>query len=66
MEFITIRNKDHIYFDKMWEIYDEAFPAEEKRTKEEHINAIVNKGFFSDVILLDGNAVGIFFYWKLS
>ena len=65
MNFVTIREKSHILFEKMWEIYDYSFPFEEKRNMQEHECVMRDADFFSDVILSGGEVVGIMFYWQM-
>ena len=68
MEFIQIKSKENIYFDKIQALYKDAFP-ENQRHKETDFEKLVEseKGnFFCNAVLLNKSFVGFFNYWNLG
>ena len=63
MNFVTVKKKNDPAFSVMWDIYDNSFPEKEKRSIDEHVLIMKKDDFFSDVVYIDNEIVGILFYW---
>ncbi len=62
-----ITDKEDIYFAKAWEIYAEAFPLCEQRSYDDHVRALEDNSFYSNIYLDENNeALAILFYWELE
>lgn len=63
LQLIPLRSES----DKDWmeatRLYEEAFPRKERRSLEDHLRAMEDSRFSSNVIHYGGEFAGIFFYW---
>lgn len=66
IEFIRVTEKGDTLFSKSWELYISAFPEEERRPLEYHLETLNYKQFNSNAITKDGEFIGIIFWWELQ
>ncbi|MBR5894440.1 MAG: GNAT family N-acetyltransferase [Akkermansia sp.] len=51
----------------LWQIYEDAFPREERRSWEQHCRAMLSEpGFYCMRLAQNGRSVGVLFYWQLG
>ena len=64
MEFLQIEPRDKRRWDEVWKLYEDSFPAAERRKVEDHIRAI-NDDRFLPLSVWDGNLlIGLMFFWE--
>lgn len=62
--FERIEDISHPYFEQAFSLYEESFPAFERRTREDQIRALSDKEYHFNLIKsLEGNMLGILLYW---
>lgn len=66
MESIFIDNQNSKYFERTWQIYEESFPVEERRTLEEQIQLFDKKIFKMLCYVENETVIAIVFYWTLE
>ncbi|MGB3749966.1 MAG: GNAT family N-acetyltransferase [Arcobacteraceae bacterium] len=66
MNTIFIKNQNNKYFEKAWQIYEESFPQEEKRTLAEQIKLFDKKSFTMLCYIEDEKVLAILFYWQIE
>lgn len=68
MKFVQIKSTTDSNFDSVLNLYNEAFPVNQRRTDDEFkdvINSNVNN-FYCNAVLLNDSFVGFFNYWKFD
>ncbi len=67
MELNNIRLSCHSdrFFDDAWKIYQEAFPEQERRDLEYQNEILRHKEYNCEVIVSQGQTIGILFWWEL-
>lgn len=64
MEFLRIEPTDISRWQKVWDLYEDAFPIAERRKINDHIRANTDR-HFSPLSVWEGNSLlGIVFYWE--
>ncbi len=53
-------------FPASWELYETAFPTEERRAKDYHIETMTKSEFHAEAVLDDYTLIGIIFWWDLT
>jgi len=66
MNTIFIKNQHNKYFEKAWQIYEDSFPTEEKRTLKEQIKLFDKKSFTMLCYVEDETLLSILFYWQID
>ena len=66
MDTIFIDDQNNKYFKKAWQIYEDSFPEEEKRTLTEHIKLFDKKSFKMLCYVEDEITLAILFYWHIG
>ena len=66
MEFIKIENSDSQEFKEAWEIYEGAFPSDERRTLELQKELIKNKQYNFFIVTKDNVLVAIITDWNFE
>jgi len=66
MNTIFIENQHNKYFEKAWQIYEESFPVEEKRTLKEQIKLFDKKSFTMLCYVEEEIVLAILFYWQID
>lgn len=54
------------YFKKAWSLYEDAFPAEERRFIDAQEEMMLHQQYHVDVILKDSEFIGILFWWEFD
>ncbi len=60
---VNLKDCDEKYFRKAWELYENSFPSEEKRTINEQYIILEKENYFAKVFIKDEDIVGILFFW---
>lgn len=63
MQLIRITDRSHPLFDAAWRIYEASFPLSERRSLEQHEQAMREAAFHACVAVEDGSVCAIVFYW---
>ena len=63
---IKVDSVENKYFEFCWNLYVSAFPEEERRAMDYHLETMVKPSFCFDIVLVDGVRVGILAWWDLS
>ncbi|MFI3322985.1 MAG: GNAT family N-acetyltransferase [Rikenellaceae bacterium] len=63
---VKIETEQSIYFDSCFELYTSAFPREERRSKEYHLETMRRDKFSFDAVLDDDKFVGIVAWWDFD
>lgn len=67
MKMTRITNPDEVCFNRLMELYQEAFPAEERRDVEQLKRLIREKeAMYFNVVEFDGELAGLFVYWDFK
>ncbi|MFI3301569.1 MAG: GNAT family N-acetyltransferase [Rikenellaceae bacterium] len=63
---INIPSSEAEHFDACWELYESAFPPEERREKVYHIETMARKEFHFDAIMDNDKLVGVIGWWNFE
>ena len=63
LEFKSFRSPSDAGWEEAWKLYEESFPRKETRSLADHLRALEDPRFTADGIWLDGEFVGLFYYW---
>lgn len=66
MQQIRLKNSSNIYFDKAWELYEEAFPLNERRLFEAQVNLMSDPKYHFDILIEDNQLIGFLLWWDLE
>lgn len=67
IHFVRIQNVDDVYFQDMYHLYRDAFPANERRSWSGLCSELENSGrFFVNALVLDNEFVGFLNYWEFD
>jgi len=66
MNTIYIQNSNDFYFQEAWDIYEESFPKEEKRTLQEQIKLLEKDTYTMAGHIENNTLVSILFYWRID
>ena len=64
MEYQRITSLSHPLFDETWRVYEQSFPASERRTREDHLRALEDAAFHACAAVENGLLLAIVFYWQ--
>lgn len=63
LRFIPFTSPADPAWDEAWELYESAFPYKERRSLDDHLQALTDPLFRADGIWLDGRFVGLIYHW---
>lgn len=66
MESQRITNPDDPLFQTAWELYQRAFPENERRSKSQQIELLQRQDYYAMISLLYGEFAGLLFWWDLG
>lgn len=66
MEQVRIKNTSETYFQEAWELYEDAFPIEERRSLEDQTEILKNDDYYFDVLIDKGEFIGFIFWWDFE
>ena len=61
-----IKSVNDADFEFCWDLYVSAFPEEERRTMDYHLETMTKASFCFDMVMVNGIRVGILAWWDLS
>ena len=64
MEFLQINKLDTHRWNKVWRLYEDSFPAAERRKEEDQLRACADERFFPLSAWNGRELVGLLFYWE--
>lgn len=64
MKTLDLKNCDKKYFSQAWELYENSFPIEEKRTPKEQEIISKDERYNPIIFLKDDEVVAILFFWQ--
>jgi ribosomal protein S18 acetylase RimI-like enzyme len=64
MEFLKIDKLDTSRRNKVWNLYENSFPAAERRKEEDQLRALSDERFFPLSAWKGSELVGLLFYWE--
>lgn len=63
---IRIKNSSNKYFKDAWELYENAFPLEERRLLDSQIKLFTNSKYHFDIIIEDITFIGFILWWEFD
>ncbi|NQX81914.1 MAG: GNAT family N-acetyltransferase [Flavobacteriaceae bacterium] len=66
MKQIRLKNITDNYFKAAWEIYEDAFPLEERRLLDDQACVLKNSDYHFDVLIDDKQLIGFILWWDLD
>lgn len=66
MKFKRLKSTSDEGFKTAWEIYEEAFPQEERRPLKEQISTLKNESYHCDIVIENEVCIGILFWWDIE
>ena len=66
MQTIRLKNITDNYFQSAWELYEEAFPVEERRSLDAQTKVMTNDNYHFEVIIDGNKLIGFLFWWNLE
>lgn len=66
MKTIHIKNKNDFYFQQAWDIYEESFPKDEKRTLSEQLKLLEKDTYTMLGHIENDTLLSILFYWQID
>lgn len=66
MKHIRLRNVTGKFFSEAWSLYEDAFPAEERRFIDAQEKMMLHNQYHVEVILNDSELIGILFWWAFN
>ena len=66
MKTLHLKNCEKNYFLEAWELYENSFPKEEKRTLTEQETILKDERYNPTIFIKDDEVVAILFFWKYS
>ena len=64
MKTLHLKNCEKNYFLEAWELYENSFPKEEKRTLAEQETILKDERYNPTIFIKDDEVVAILFFWK--
>lgn len=61
-----LSTKSHPYFETAWKLYEQSFPAEERRTYTKQINLLSCENYHFELIKLESSFIGFILWWKFD
>ncbi len=66
LKIANLKDCSKKYFDKAWELYENSFPIEEKRTKDEQYIILEKENYNPLIFIKEEIVVGILFFWDFK
>lgn len=66
MKLIRLKNTSDTYFDKAWELYEEAFPLEERRLLDAQARVMKNSNYRFDIMIHENQLIGFLLWWDFK
>ncbi|MDC9723555.1 MAG: GNAT family N-acetyltransferase [Urechidicola sp.] len=66
MKQIRLKNSADTYFDKAWELYEEAFPLNERRLYDAQVVLMSDTKYHFDILIEDNQLIGFLLWWDLE
>lgn len=66
MELIRLTDQNSQYFKRAFELYESAFPNEERRDDLEQQRVLKKKDYHFDLIMDNGEFIGVMLYWETN
>ncbi|WP_394746758.1 GNAT family N-acetyltransferase [Spongiimicrobium salis] len=66
MKRIRVKRTSDTHFQKAWELYEEAFPLEERRLLDDQSAILKEDSYHFDVLLLKNEFVGFILWWDFK
>lgn len=66
MNQIRLKNSSAPYFDKAWELYEEAFPLNERRLFDAQVKLMSDSKYHFDILIDNNQLIGFLLWWNLE
>lgn len=66
MKQVRLKNTSDTYFQEAWELYEEAFPPEERRSLLDQQRILKNDNYYFDVFIDGEQFVGFILWWNIG
>ncbi len=66
MKQLRLRNTSDTYFNQAWQLYEDAFPPEERRSLDNQSRIMKNANYNFDVVLNQNQCIGFLLWWDLK
>lgn len=66
MKQIRLKNTTDNYFQKAWEIYEDAFPLSERRLLEAQSNVMKVPNYHFDITIIEKQLIGFLLWWEIE
>ncbi|SNR39034.1 Ribosomal protein S18 acetylase RimI [Lutibacter agarilyticus] len=66
MNLIRLRNISDTYFQEAWQLYEEAFPFEERRILDDQISVLKNSKYHFEVVINENQFIGFILWWDFE
>lgn len=66
MQLIRLKNTTDNYFSKAWNIYQEAFPFDERRLLAVQTQVMKNPAYHFDIVMEEQQLIGIILWWDFD
>ncbi|MBU2997110.1 GNAT family N-acetyltransferase [Cellulophaga baltica] len=66
MTSIRLNTTTDTYFQEAWEIYNSAFPAEERRSVDKQIAVMKNSNYHFEAFVIDKQVIGFILWWNFD
>lgn len=66
MKRVRLKNTSDPYFQEAWELYEDAFPPEERRSLQDQQRILKNDNYYFDVLIDENQFVGFLLWWNIG
>jgi len=66
MELVRLKNISDNYFKEAWKLYEDAFPAEERRLLNDQSHVLLDDSYHFDVLIDKNHFIGFILWWDLE
>ena len=66
MKLLRIKNTSDTYFSEAWQLYEDAFPIEERRLLEDQSLVLQNEQYHFDAIIDNNQFMGFILWWEFN
>lgn len=66
MKLIRLKNISNNYFQKAWELYEDAFPLEERRLLDSQARVMKKPNYHFDIIIDEKQLIGFLLWWDFE
>lgn len=66
MKLVRLKNISDNYFQKAWELYEDAFPSEERRPLEDQSRILQNENYHFDILIDKDQLIGFILWWDFE